>query len=59
MTGLLQRIQRKRLAAGFNDRAVTGGASISPRAGMFVDGHVVIGGEEGESGWGVASRVSF
>ena len=45
--------------AGFNDRAVTGGASVSPRAGLFVDGHVVIGGEEGEAGWGVASRVSF
>jgi hypothetical protein len=45
--------------AGFNDRAVTAGASISPRAGLFIDGHVVAGGDEGEAGWGVASRVSF
>jgi hypothetical protein len=45
--------------AGEQDRAVTAGATVSPRAGMYVDGHVVYGGESGEAGWGVAARVSF
>jgi hypothetical protein len=41
------------------DEAVTAGASVSPRAGMFVDAHVVHGGSAGDGGWGVAARVSF
>jgi hypothetical protein len=45
--------------AGAQDRAVTAGASVAMRAGLYVDGHVVQGGETGEHGWGVAARVSF
>jgi hypothetical protein len=45
--------------AGEQDRAVTAGASASPRAGMYIDGHIVYGGDSGEAGWGVAARVSF
>lgn len=45
--------------AGAGDLAVTAGATVSPRPGMFVDGHVVRGGNGGEDGWGIAARVSF
>jgi hypothetical protein len=38
---------------------VTGGASVSPRAGFFVDGHVAVGGDASDEGWSVAARVSF
>jgi hypothetical protein len=44
---------------GATDRAVTAGASVAPRAGLFVDGYLVQGGDTGEGGWGVAARVSF
>jgi hypothetical protein len=61
-------IVRRRLAvrggARFNtvgetDQAVTAGASVSPRPGLFVDGYVAHGGRSGDGGWGVAARVSF
>jgi hypothetical protein len=44
---------------GFEDRAVTAGASAALRAGLYIDGHVVHGGSIGEGGWGIAARVSF
>ena len=45
--------------AGERDRAITAGASVAARAGLYLDGHIVQGGEAGEDGWGVAARVSF
>ena len=45
--------------AGAADAVVTAGASVAPRAGFFVDGHVAVGGEGADGGWGVAARVSF
>jgi hypothetical protein len=45
--------------AGAADAVVTAGASVAPRAGLFVDGHVAVGGDGGDSGWGLAARVSF
>ena len=60
------RPQRVALRAGarFNtvgpqDRTVTAGASVAVRAAMFVDGYGAVGTKTGESGWGVAARVSF
>ena len=44
---------------GAEDRTGTAGLSVSPRSGSYIDGHVVWGGSSGESGWGVAARVSF
>jgi hypothetical protein len=44
---------------GAEDRAMTGGASLTLRSGLYVDGYVVGGGSSGERGWGVGSRVSF
>jgi len=44
---------------GANDRAVTAGTSVSPRAGLFVDAYIGHGGDAGDTGWGVAARVSF
>ncbi len=44
---------------GAEEQAYTGGASVAVRPGIFVDGHVVFGGTDDESGWGVAARVSF
>jgi hypothetical protein len=44
---------------GDKERAATGGISAAIRAGMFVDAHVVAGGDEDEWGWGIATRVSF
>ena len=38
----------------YTPRRQRGGAS-----GMFVDGHVVFGGADDESGWGIAARASF
>jgi hypothetical protein len=45
--------------AGAAERAVTAGASWSPRPGLYVDGHVTGGPDRGERGWGLAARVSF
>ena len=44
---------------GEQDRTVTAGASVAVRAALFVDGHGAVGSHTGESGWGVAARVSF
>jgi hypothetical protein len=44
---------------GAKERAVTAGLSAVVRAGLFLDAHVVGGGNEGDRGWGVAARVSF
>jgi hypothetical protein len=44
---------------GEKERAATGGISAAIRAGFFVDAHVVVGGDEDEWGWGIATRVSF
>ena len=44
---------------GATERAVTGGITIAPRAGLFVDGYAAYGGDAGDNGWGVAARVSF
>lgn len=44
---------------GEQDRTVTAGASVAVRAALFVDGYGAVGIKTGESGWGVAARVSF
>ena len=44
---------------GGKERSATAGISVAPRAGMFVEGHVVRGGAPDERGWGAAVRVSF
>jgi hypothetical protein len=44
---------------GAEDRAATAGISVSPRSGLYLDGHVVRGGSADERGWGLAARVSF
>jgi len=44
---------------GTQDRIVTAGASVAPRAGLFIDGHAAVGGDRSERGWGIAARVSF
>ena len=44
---------------GEQDRTVTAGASVAVRAALFVDGYGAVGSKTGESGWGVAARVSF
>jgi hypothetical protein len=44
---------------GAEEQAYTAGASVAVRSGMFVDGHVVFGGIDDESGWGITARVSF
>jgi hypothetical protein len=41
------------------DWAVSAGASVAARAGLFVDGYAAFGSEVSGSGWGVAARVSF
>ena len=46
-------------SAGARDWAITAGASVAVRAGVYVDSHIAQGGEAGEDGWGVAARVSF
>jgi hypothetical protein len=45
--------------AGAEEQAYTGGASVAVRPGIFVDGHLVFGGTDDESGWGIAARVTF
>jgi hypothetical protein len=44
---------------GSRERSVTAGISVAPRAGLFLEGHIVRGGDEDEEGWGLATRVSF
>jgi len=44
---------------GAGEQAYTAGASVAVRSGMFVDGHVVFGGTDDESGWGITARASF
>jgi len=44
---------------GGQDRTVTAGGSVAARAGLFIDGHVAVGGDTSGRGWGVAARVAF
>ena len=44
---------------GEQGRTATVGASVAPRAGLFIEGYAAAGGESDEHGWGVAARVSF
>jgi len=44
---------------GAKERAATAGLSAVVRAGLFLDAHVVGGGNDDDRGWGVAARVSF
>lgn len=44
---------------GARERSVTAGVSVSPRPGLFVDGHVAGGGSAADQRWGVAARISF
>jgi hypothetical protein len=44
---------------GAEDRSATAGLSVSPRSGLYVDGHVVRGRSADDRGWGIAARVSF
>jgi hypothetical protein len=44
---------------GEQDRTLTAGASVALRAAMFVEGHAAVSSDAGESGWGLAARVSF
>jgi hypothetical protein len=44
---------------GAEERGGTAGVSVSPRAGMFLEGFVIRGRALEERGWGVAARVSY
>ena len=44
---------------GEHESTGTAGASVALRAGLFVEGHAAYSSEPGESGWGLAARVSF
>jgi hypothetical protein len=44
---------------GAQEQAYTAGASVAVRSGLFIDGHVVYGGADDESGWGITARASF
>ena len=44
---------------GLEERSFTAGLSVAPRAGLFLEGHVVRGGSADDQGWGVGARVSF
>jgi hypothetical protein len=39
--------------------AVSGGASVAVKTGVFVEAHVTGGGDRATHGWGVAGRVTF
>ena len=45
--------------AGAEEQAYTAGASVAVRSRVFVDGHMVFGGADDESGWGIVARASF
>jgi hypothetical protein len=45
--------------AGAREHAVTGGASVAVRSGLYLEAHVVGGGAADERGWGAAARVTF
>ena len=45
--------------AGARERTATAWASVAVRPGLYVEGHAVRGGSDGEAGWGIAARVSF
>jgi hypothetical protein len=66
--GAEQWVGKKRLAlrggARFNtvgrkERSGTAGVSVAVHSGLYLDGHIVRGGNADERGWGVAARVSF
>jgi long-chain fatty acid transport protein len=44
---------------GAESRAATAGLSVALRSGLYLDGHLVRGGDADERGWGIAARVSF
>jgi hypothetical protein len=44
---------------GLEERSFTAGLSVAPRAGFFLEGHVVRGGTADDEGWGVGARISF
>lgn len=44
---------------GAEERAVTAGASIAVRSGLYIDGHISHGRATDERGWGIGARVSF
>ena len=44
---------------GAEERALTAGASVAVRPGLFVEGHVTHAGDADERGWGVGARASF
>ncbi len=44
---------------GEQEQAVTAGATVAVRAGLFVEGHAAYGSDASERGWGLAARVSF
>jgi hypothetical protein len=44
---------------GAEEKAVTAGVSVAPRAGVYVDAFVVGGRDADDRGWGVGARVSF
>jgi hypothetical protein len=44
---------------GAEERAWTAGGSLAVRSGVYVEGHLALGGNRAERGWGVAARASF
>jgi hypothetical protein len=44
---------------GSEERAVTAGASVAVRSGLYIDGHIAHGRATDERGWGIGARVSF
>lgn len=44
---------------GAHERTVTAGASLLARPGMYVEGHVALGGSMDDRGWSLGARVTF
>jgi len=44
---------------GGHERTVTAGASVQASPGMYVEGHVALGGSLDDRGWGLGARVTF